>query len=371
VNVASVKKLILGLGNPSAPVAGGSGTMYFDDIAIGNPVQPPEGGPANLLINGGFEDGVMDPWSTYGSATAEVVTQLVGAAVPEDPIEGDSCLHVNVTDVGANFWDVGLQHGGHVLEAGKRYTLSIYMKAKEGTLDVNIKPELAADPWTGYGDQVVTITDQWAEYQVTTPVLDSDVDPASMTFHIGFAVAEFWVDGARLYEGGYVPPSGSTNVLVNGGFEDGAMDPWSTYGSATAEVVTQLADAAIPEDPIEGGSCLHVNVTDVGANFWDVGLQHGGHVFEAGKSYTLSVWFKSKSGPFDINIKPERGADPWEGYGAQAVTISDQWAEYSVNTGVIPEAVDPASITFHIGYAPGEFWVDGARFYEGDYVPAN
>ncbi|MHC4370170.1 MAG: LamG-like jellyroll fold domain-containing protein [Planctomycetota bacterium] len=38
VNVASVEKLILGVGDPTGTVAGGSGTMYFDDIAVGNPV---------------------------------------------------------------------------------------------------------------------------------------------------------------------------------------------------------------------------------------------------------------------------------------------------------------------------------------------
>lgn len=38
VNIASVKKIILGVGNASAPVAGGPGTMYFDNIAVGNPV---------------------------------------------------------------------------------------------------------------------------------------------------------------------------------------------------------------------------------------------------------------------------------------------------------------------------------------------
>jgi len=105
-------------------------------------------------------------------------------------------------------------------------------------------------------------------------------------------------------------------------------------------------------------------VGSAGANFWDAGLQHGEKVFEAGKSYTLSVWFKSKSGTFDINIKPERAADPWEGYGSQAITITEDWAEYTVNTGVIPETVDPASLTFHIGYAPGEFWADNLVFYE-------
>ena len=168
--------------------------IMFVDIAVAAEAE-------NLLANGGFEDGVMDPWSTYGSlvTTTEVVQVLEGAAVPEDPIEGSSCLHVIVADAGANFWDAGLQHAGHVFEAGKQYTLSVYLKSKAGTLDINIKPERGADPWEGYGDQVVTITEEWAQYSVTTPVLDADVDPASITFHIAFTAGDFWVDDAKWY----------------------------------------------------------------------------------------------------------------------------------------------------------------------------
>jgi hypothetical protein len=39
VNLSGIKKMLLGLGDRANPVAGGSGTMYFDDIAVGNPVQ--------------------------------------------------------------------------------------------------------------------------------------------------------------------------------------------------------------------------------------------------------------------------------------------------------------------------------------------
>ncbi|HUU20539.1 MAG TPA: hypothetical protein VMW72_25550, partial [Sedimentisphaerales bacterium] len=59
----------------------------------------------NILANDGFEDGVIEPWGFWGDATAEVVTELVGAAVPEAPIEGDSCLHITVNSAGANDWD--------------------------------------------------------------------------------------------------------------------------------------------------------------------------------------------------------------------------------------------------------------------------
>jgi hypothetical protein len=152
------------------------------------------------------------------------------------------------------------------------------------------------------------------------------------------------------------PPPPIENILANGGFEDGVADPWSTYGDASLEVVQ--------EDPVEGDYCLHVTVNSAGANFWDSGLQHTGHVFEAGKSYALSAWFKSKAGEFEINMKPERAGSPWEPYGEQRIILTEEWAEYTTETGVIPETVDPASITFHIAFTAGEFFVDDVEFYE-------
>jgi len=43
VNLANVNTIALGLGNRNNPVAGGSGTMYFDDIRLYPP--PPELAP--------------------------------------------------------------------------------------------------------------------------------------------------------------------------------------------------------------------------------------------------------------------------------------------------------------------------------------
>ena len=193
VNLAGIGKIRLGVGDRNTPTAGGVGTLYFDDIGVGRTLATPApSGIVNLLANGGFEDGVLDPWSTYGGVTAEVVSQ--------DPIEGDHCLYLSVTDPGADFWNAGLQHTGHVFETGKMYTLSAWLKTASGTLDVNFKPELGADPWTGYGSQVKTMTDEWAEYAVTTPMMTEDVNPAAITFHIGSAVADFWIDDVKFYE---------------------------------------------------------------------------------------------------------------------------------------------------------------------------
>lgn len=172
-------------------------------------------GAENILVNGGFEDGVMDPWSIYGDATGEVVQ--------ENPVEGDFCLHIT-TPQGANFWDAGLQHAGHIFDAGKVYTLAAYLKSPDN-LQINFKPELGADPWTGYGEQSFTMTGEWQEYQVTTPAMPNDVDPATITFHIAYAVGEFYIDGVRFFEGEYEPAQ-----------EPSAIQPHSKLATAWAKL---------------------------------------------------------------------------------------------------------------------------------------
>ena len=188
-----------------APVGGSVNSMQIAEVELLGVRALPA---VNILANGGFEEGVAmtlntwEPltWNLYGSGSIEVVTELTGAAVPEAPIEGNYCLHIVVPAAGANFWDVGLQHIGHTFQVGKKYTLSAFLKCNQGTLQVNFKPELAEDPWTGFGEQVITMTDQWAEYSVTTPVFEADVSPASITFHIAFAAGDFWMDGVRFVE---------------------------------------------------------------------------------------------------------------------------------------------------------------------------
>jgi len=185
----------------------------------------------NLLPNGGFEDGNAGPWNIYGNPTFEVVTECVGAAIPEDLIEGDYCLHLVVPAAGATGpHDVGLSDGSHIFEQGKKYTLSCFIKCKSGTLDFRIKPEHCEAPWEAYNDQVFTATEEWQEFYVTTDVFTQDVTPASPTFHLGFAAGDFWMDDIRLYEGEYVESEFKSLKAVEPIPADGATNPatWAT-----------------------------------------------------------------------------------------------------------------------------------------------
>jgi len=153
-------------------------------------------GAENLLKNGGFESGALDPWSTYGDVTPKVIDK--------DAIEGKYCLQVTVNSKGANFWDSGLQHAGHTFQKDKVYTLAAFLKSPN-KLQINFMPELAKDPWTGYGEKAMTMTENWQEYYITTPPMPNDVNPATITFHIAFDKGDFFIDGVRFYVGEYTP----------------------------------------------------------------------------------------------------------------------------------------------------------------------
>jgi hypothetical protein len=100
------------------------------------------------------------------------------------------------------------------------------------------------------------MTDEWAEYYVTTPVFPVDTSPGTITFHIGFAVAEFWMDDIRFYEGDYII-SGSLDEVVVGDFEDD-LDGWQER-DATLSLSTTGATLGAQAMQVDGPGDWHMD----------------------------------------------------------------------------------------------------------------
>lgn len=158
--------------------------------------------PVNMIENPGFEDGVLQPWNKYG---ANAVTSIVGN---RDVHTGKRALRIDVAGPGENFWSAGLQYKppGVVFEDGVLYTWSFFAKS-DPPVEVNLKPELAQDPWTGFGAKRAFLVEEYQEYwtEWTPP---NDVNPASLTLHVQFDKSTIWIDDARWYKGAYTPFGG-------------------------------------------------------------------------------------------------------------------------------------------------------------------
>jgi hypothetical protein len=335
VNIASVKEIILGLGNPTAPVAGGSGTMYIDDIAVGNPVQAPAA--VNLLTNGGFEDGVLDPW-TGGGAAGSVMT-VVDSSVT-DPAEGEYALHIVVEEKGENAWDSQLKYTNLVFEAGKVYTLSAFLKSDVG-MDVRLNPQLSQSPYTSYGAQTFTTTTEWQEYYITTPTMTENVDPAGLDFHFNYSVGELWVDNVRFYEGDYVLPEGVSSFVL-GDFE-GDLDGWWER-DATLSFSATGATLGTQSLQIDGPGDWHQNaLMDLKPHLIAMG-QPGATITADVTAFDADLTTTWMNVEMVINAQnnDDNGANNnigWQSLGSQAVTRDGQ---PQTLTWVLPESLTTA-----------------------------
>lgn len=251
----------------------------------------------NMLPNGGFESGEIAPYGVYdvdsvNPCTAEVVTKCVDADVHEKPIEGKYCLHVVVPppESGEYEYDVGMAANSYTFEKGKQYTFSCFMKCKSGTLQVRLKPERGEEPWEPYNELVVTVTDTWSEYSVTTPVMTEDVTPVSPTFHFNFSAGDFWIDDVRLYEV-YESPVVEGCVVFEDHFDDDTIGPeWNTHFSTAGYAYEKNSDAY--------GTIL-VMFAD-GADIWTSNDEYG------------SV-YQPVEGDFDavVQVELQEPVDPW------------------------------------------------------------
>jgi len=183
----------------------------------------------NLLDNGGFEDGTHAPWQIGGAirdgggvgATLEVVDKLKGANVPEDPIEGELCLRVEVEKGASSAGDVQFMTANHpaVYKKGEIYTLSAFIKSDENMqfhLLISGGSEDGFQP--SFRSATFTTTDVWKEYYLTTDPMPQQPQATRAKFFVGYGSGGFWIDDIKVYQGEYVPTlPGSQAVAMTAG----------------------------------------------------------------------------------------------------------------------------------------------------------
>ena len=181
----------------------GSGLVVADEIE-------------NLMDNGGYEDGTQAPWAIGGSirdgggvgATMEVVDKLKGAEIPEDPIEGDLCLRVEVEKGAASASAVQFMTANHpeAYEKGEIYTLSAFIKSDDNMqfhLLISGGSEDGFQP--SFRSETFTTTNTWQEYHLTTDPMAIRPQATRAKFFVGYGPGEFWIDDIKVYLGEYVP----------------------------------------------------------------------------------------------------------------------------------------------------------------------
>jgi hypothetical protein len=314
--------------------------------------------PENLVLNPSFEEdeAILDDPDWYSWGTWNPAEGAGSNATIVDTDAADGARSLLIEPVGPENWHFIVLSLPIPTEVGAIYTASFSAKAAEARpLGVQFKATDNSVQW-GYAD--FNLTTEWAEYSLTAAAENAET---KLEFFCAASEVSFLLDSVSVIKVGDAPPPSvpGENLLGDGGFEAGPDTQLGTWEPLTWNLYSEGQTLEVVSgDAIEGDYCLKVTVPEATANAWDAGFKQPGHVFEAGKLYTLSAWMKSLSGPLDVNMKLERDGGDYFGY-EEMKTITEEWAQYSITPPfAFTETLDPAAATFHIGFAVGEFLMD-------------
>lgn len=154
------------------------------------------------------------------------------------------------------------------------------------------------------------------------------------------------------------------NLVIGGDFEEDAdLTHWTVNGDATIEIDDETAAV--------GDASLFFEINGLDPDkAWQPQFRQvpwaTAMMVEKGKTYTFSVFLKAESNR-DIQILvfydpgDVRVIDEWQ-------PIGTEWEEYSF-TAEWPESTLMGIRFVNAGAGKISYWVDGIRFYEGEYVP--
>ena len=152
------------------------------------------------------------------------------------------------------------------------------------------------------------------------------------------------------------------NLVPSGDFESEAdKAEWRlNLADAQATMERDNKDAAI------GKSSLFIdNIVLDPARSWKPQIDNGLTPITEGGVYTFSAFLKAEE-PRNVGMYAEIPVDPWTKSPNEVAAVGTEWKEYWA-TGVPP---GPESrLGFSNQGSEVSYWIDGIRFYPGEYVP--
>ncbi|WP_213455511.1 endo-1,4-beta-xylanase [Rhizomonospora bruguierae] len=282
-----------------------------------------------VLLSNDFESGYA-PWGARGSVTLALSDEAHGGS-----------HSLSVTGRTAN-WNGPATSVADLFRAGVTYSVTGWVKLPAGTagstgIHFTVQRTAAGgdDSYDWIGDSATTTADTWVRIggSYTFPAGQSD---ATLYVEAEGETTPFLLDDVTV-TGPPTTPAQTTISEVD--FEDGTTGTWTQSGGGN-DTLTVVAGP-------DGGKVLSVN--DRGADY--VGIQSPTGLFQAGKTYTLSMKARLAAGTAGsagvrFVMKPQ-----YEWIGNTTMT-ADGWttvtAEWTA-PGSAPEGTDPTTLQVYIG----------------------
>ncbi len=169
------------------------------DFNLGYPLGParrvelPGNTGTNLIVNGGFESAIADPWRIgVASGCAATLSRDTNSAAL-----GLACARIVITATTSTDWHVDFAQWNRLLVKDVVYDLSFRAKSSVPRR-LTLSSQKGSPDWRSYGlSQIVQLTNQWRQFTVTFEANET-VSDARIQFFLGATTGTVWLDDVQL-----------------------------------------------------------------------------------------------------------------------------------------------------------------------------
>ena len=243
-----------------------AGAVYIDDIQLVS-----TNGGTNLLVNGDFESPLTLPWRRPANMSNSVI-------VSGPAHSGTSCLLVSAlagatTATNNALWQPLI----NTLTNNSGVTLSYWYLPTNNSSKLTLGFSGSGGLLSSAGS--IPPTPTWTYCTATGKATATN----SWVYFYGSGAADYYIDDVNLVLGS-VPEVG-VNLLTNGGFETGALNPWKVTADFSNTVVS-------PTVAHSGSNSLFIRATGAGNSATNDSVNQFVKL-ATNQTYTLSYWYSS------------------------------------------------------------------------------
>ena len=300
--------------------------VYEGAVVEPEPEPEPEPAAANLVSNGGFEEGDGDDFTNWTKQNGgDRMT-----AETADVHGGSRALAVSNPGAGEP-WHTQLISDNMTTEIGVTYTASMWIKGDAGTVRFSTTAAAGAI----YGPDF-TVSSEW---QLYTWEFEANDTAIGIVLDMGASAANYIVDDVSV----------AVNLVANGGFEEGDGDDFTNWTKQNG------GDRMTAEttDVYEGARAMAVSNPGDGSE-WETQLISDAMATELGIAYTVSMWIK---GDADGGVVRFSTNEDTPQYGPN-YTVTTEWQRV---TWTFTATSESTRLALDMGASAGNYVVDEVK----------
>jgi|GEM_PF-424100 len=335
----------------------GQNATYLNSLIAPDQMVSTDG--VNLLDNAGLLDGSMTGWNPANPSGGITIEEGAGMMATSPAIK----LVANETV--ANPWDLQLASPVVAGAVGHRYEISFFIKSDQpgqGRISfTGLNNNYPWQDWTNSGEdasETFVTTSEWTNIRFVTN--DANGGGLGLFFDLGYLPnVAYYIDATNISVidlDADIPVEVVDNLIPNGDFETGSVDPWFGWDSAERGVTAKNQGYG------NTGYALYLTCTAAGGNPWDSQtVMDFGSAFEDGETYVLSFVAKASEESTIAMYLQETASYGQDAFGGEGntFTITTDWTEFTAE--ITMSAGDRNRMCIHHGYLASTVYIDNLK----------